>query len=54
MNLPMLLVGLTALAVSIWCSYVGLTAPNAGAAGVGGLCVVASLWLIMGVARGDR
>jgi hypothetical protein len=40
-------VGLLALAVSIYCAYVGLSTNSAGAAGVGGLCIVASLYLIV-------
>jgi hypothetical protein len=50
----MLGIGLIALAVSVYCSYVGLTVPNAGAAGVGGLCVVASFWLIVDAIKGRR
>jgi hypothetical protein len=48
-----ILLGLLALAVSVWCSYVGLVShPSVGVAGIGGICVVASLWLIVEALKG--
>jgi hypothetical protein len=39
--------GLFALVVSTYCACVGLSINSAGAAGAGGLCIVASLYLIV-------
>lgn len=46
-----LAVFLVALGTSIWCSWVGLAHDDQGAAGVGGLCLVASIWLLVDLIR---
>lgn len=48
----MILLVALGLALSVWCSYVGISQDQAAASAIGGLGIVASIWLLVESRKG--